>query len=85
MPPGIIADINSVSARQRDSVGRAPGGGAAAGDIDGVIRPGIRSVQPASGLAFVRASHAAKSSISTPHYASCSIMERPCSRSLKPR
>jgi hypothetical protein len=68
MPPGIIADINSVSAGQRERLRRAHDrtvvGGRA---FDPVMRTWPEFV-PAS----AHASASANSSISTPHRAACS-------------
>jgi hypothetical protein len=65
MPPGIIADINSVSAGQRERLrhahGRAVVGGRA---FDPVMR-----TWPEFAPAFTHARVSANSSISTPHRA----------------
>jgi hypothetical protein len=68
MPPGIIADINSVSARQRQSL-RRQHGRAAVGEraFDPMMRARTMSAHAA-----VLASFSANSSISSPHRAACS-------------
>jgi hypothetical protein len=85
MPPGIIADINSFSTRQRDRFWGAHAGALIcvkacdqAADFmlcaSGAVRPPDRGVRPMAILAIPPAI----SSISTPPNASCSSMEQFC-------